>query len=378
MPRLPGCDREAALAEVANDSVAIALRAAPPVTLHTGRFWRADGNSPVLSERDGVIVFFSDYQPRGRTFRRRGQHAGILEGEPHPIRLIDDPDPRVGKWIEAVWRDSGGALRGWYHAEEPAPCPTEGLFLPHIGEAISQDEGSSWRCRGELLRVPADQVDCSWHNGFFVGGYGDLSVIPDRGNTHLYLALTSYLRDESNQGVVMARLPADRTSAPVTKLELWCDDGWRNAADGNFPKPLWPTTRGWRHVDPDGFWGPAVHFNEGLDAYVMLLNRTAGGHGDFVQEGIYASINQALDNPGGWSTPLQFVRGGAWYPQVVGLGEGQGDTKAGPGGRFFMGGFSAWDIDFSVPTPRGVLQRPLSPTAADFARLFGAGRRCPW
>jgi hypothetical protein len=110
----------------------------------------------------------------------------------------------------------------------------------------------------------------------------------------------------------------------------------------------------------------------------MLLNRTAGGHGDFVQEGIYASINQALDNPDGWSTPLQFVRGGAWYPQVVGLGEGQGDTKAGPGGRFFMGGFSAWDIDFSVPTPRGVLQRPLSPTAADFARLFGAGRRCPW
>lgn len=35
--------------------------------------------------------------------------------------------------------------------------------------------------------------------------------------------------------------------------------------------------RGWRHADPDGFWGPALHYNRALGAFVMLFNRTAGG-----------------------------------------------------------------------------------------------------
>jgi hypothetical protein len=366
-----------ALAEVANDRIGVRLRAAPALSLHGSEFWRADGNSPVRAERGGVTVFFSDYQPRGHTFRRRSDHARTVEGGSVPVWLIDDPDPQVGKWIEAVWRDPAGALRGWYHAEELAPCVAR-LFVPHIGELVSHDDGASWRCCGEVLRTPAAEIDCSWRNGFFAGGCGDLSVVPDRDGTFLYLAFSSYLRDEAAQGVVMARLPASRPADPSNDLELWCADGWRPAADGAVARPLWPQTRGWRHADPDGFWGPALHYNQALDAHVMLLNRTANGASDLLQEGIYCSVNVALENPDGWSEPLQLVQGGGWYPQVVGLDDGQGDTIAGASARFFMSGFSAWEIELFDPVGATFPNRPLVPTPAAFAETFGAGKRCPW
>lgn len=107
-------------------------------------------------------------------------------------------------------------------------------------------------------------------------------------------------------------------------------------------------------------------------------NRTAGGSADLVQEGIYISVNKAIDDPAAWSEPLKFVQGGAWYPQVVGLEEGQGDARAGSVGRFFMGGFSAWEIHFSNPAPAKAGGRPLCPGKADFANLFGRDSRCPW
>lgn len=365
------------LAEAVNGHVHVMLRAAPAVTLHDAQFWRADGNSPVRVERGGVTVFFSDYEPRGRSFRRRGSLALRFEEKAIPVHLVDDPDPLVGKWIEAVWRDpANNVLRGWYHAEEVAPCPVR-LFVPHIGELISEDDGLSWRCRGELLRVPASQINCSWRNGFFAGGYGDLCVVPDRSGRRLYLLFTSCLSDEEAQGVAMARMPAARQGAPAAGLELWCADGWRPAG-GRFPKPLWPPARGWRHPDPDCFWGPAVHYNRSLDAYVMLLNHTAGGAGDLVQEGIYVCVNDTLENPQGWSPPLQIVRGGAWYPEVVGLEAGCGDMEAGALARFFMAGFSAWSIEFGRSGNNQAINRRFHPGKADFAQLFGAGKRCPW
>jgi hypothetical protein len=291
------------------------------------------------------------------------------------VRLIADPDPKVGKWIEAVWRAPDGRLFGWYHAEERVLCARP-LFLPHVGAVVSDDEGVSWRCTAEVLRAPSNQTDCSYRNGFFAGGYGDLSALPDRSRSHLYLAFTSYVADETAQGIAMARLPID-THGTSGKPELWCEAGWRPPGTC-LPRPLFRPLRGWRHADPDAFWGPAVHFNRGLHSYVMLLNHTAGGKGDLIQEGIYLSFNTDLTNPQGWSPPLQLVRGGAWYPQVIGLEPGDGDTQAAGRARFFMAGFSAWEIEFSEPRQPPSAPRPLTPSAPDFARLFGAERRCPW
>lgn len=358
-------------AEAANRFVHVRLRPAPPIALHGDAAWRADGNCPVLVTPRGATAFFSVYEPVGRTYRRHGTSDLRITDEVSPVLLLDDPDPHTGKWIEAVWPAPDGSLRGWYHAEERAPC-SRPLFVPHIGEMISRDDGRSWRLEHELLRIAREEIDCSWRNGFFAGGYGDLCVVPARTGRTLYLFFTSYRRDPAAQGICVARLPVEEQPP----AEWWTHAGWQPLGDG-LPRPLWPAAREWQYADPDGFWGPAVHYNRMLDAHVMMLNRTAGGSADLVQEGIYVSINRQIDDPTAWTEPLCIVRGGAWYPQAVGLEQGCGDTEAESTARFFMAGFSAWTITFTAPTSP-IINRPLHPTAADFALSFGAGKRCPW
>jgi hypothetical protein len=59
------------------------------------------------------------------------------------------------------------------------------------------------------------------------------------------------------------------------------------------------------------------------------------------------SYNRRIDDPNGWTAPAILFKGGRWYPQVIGLGEGQGtDTYAGAVARFFMGGRSDFTITF--------------------------------
>jgi len=355
------------VAQVADRSLRIVVRAAPPLTLHDGYCWRTDGNSPVVPGRTGVLAFFSHYVPRGHTLQRSGTTDLHFQRPAVPVVILDDPQPLVGKWIEAVWRDPEGRLRGWYHAEEPA-CGEHGPFVPHIGEMVSDDEGRHWHGCRELLR--ASSFDCSWRNGFFAGGYGDLCVVPDRKAEWLYLFFTSYHVDRRAQGVGVLRLPTG-AGAP----ELWSERGW-HCDTSRPPRPIWPVERGWQHADPDASWGPAVHFNRALGRYVMLLNHTANGAGDLRQKGIYASCSSALDDPTTWSRPLQLVDGGGWYPQIVGLQPGDGDALAGSVARFFMAGFSMWEVQFSAGG-EGDADRPLLPSRREFVARFGR-RRCPW
>lgn len=361
------------LAEIAIPQGRIALHAAPPITLHGDIAWRADGNSPALMRTDSAVVFVSAYEPRGHTFRRQGPLDSL--GQARPVIIRNDPDPTVGKWIEAVWPAPDGRLFGWYHAEERAPCSTP-LYVPHIGELVSEDDGATWHWRGEILRAPASETSCDYRNGFCAGGYGDLCLLPDRDQSFLYMPFSSFTATESAQGISLARLPLPRPENPAEGLELWSDGAWRQAAD-RLPQPVWPTRRGWRHSDPDAFWGPAVHYNLAIDSYVMLVNHTAGGSNNILQEGIYASINPRLDRPADWSRPARLVQGGAWYPQVVGLAPGDGDTRAGSHSRFYMAGFSTWGMEITTAAYNGP-DRPLVLARDDFAPLFGAGLRSPW
>lgn len=358
---------------VSDGGLSVRFRPAAPLTLHGRTCWRTDGNSPVRIGRDAAVAFFSRYDPIGHTLRRVGRPDLRFDVPPVPVKFLEESEPGIGKWIEAIWQEPGGPLHGWFHAETPVGgC--EKLFVPHMGRVVSRDDGLTWRHRGDLLRLPPERVDRTWRNGFFAGGYGDLSALADREGRWLYVFFSSYHPDEPAQGVAVLRLPiADLAASPM----LWTGQGW--STDGSrLPRPLWPMRRGWRHADPDGFWGPAVHYNRALGAFVMLLNRTAAGAGDLVQEGIYASFNRDLADPEAWSAPFRIVRGGAWYPQAVGLEEGHGDTEVGTVGRFFMAGFSAWTIEFSRAVGEPPADRPLTCSAQQFAALFGADRRCPW
>ncbi len=362
----------APLAEASDAHFHVSLTPAPPTTLHDRFLWRTDGNSPLRIRNGAATVFFSAYEPRGHSLRRVGGADLRFEAPPLPVIILDDPDPAAGKWIEATWQAPGGPLIGWCHVEEPAPGRR--LMLPRIDWMTSDDDGLVWRWRGTVRRQARDLADPGWKNGFFAGGAGDLCVAPGRDGRWLYLYFSSYHHREEAQGVSVLRLAADRLDGVP---DLWTSAGW--VPDPNrLPRPLWPVERGFRHANPDSFWGPAVHYNRPLDAWVMLLNRTAGGRGDFRQEGIYASFNRHIDDPAGWTPPLRIVAGGAWYPQAIGTDEGCGDSEVGANCRFFMAGFSAWRIRFGLSRPGGGPASPLACSAADFARWFGADRRCPW
>ena len=325
------------------------LIAAAPLALQAPPLDRVDCNTSVHVHAGRTYAFVSFHVPIGHAYRRIGPAAGSTGdvglaglGTPQAVRLLDDPDPTVGKWIEATWRAPDGRLYGWYHAEERVENSTA-PFAPHIGALRSDDDGLSWQVLGEVLRAPPDQLDRMAGNGFMAGGFGDFSVVPDRDGRYFHMLFSSYVADQSAQGVCAARCPIALRDTP--RFEVWSSGAWRSAGDA-LPTPLWPVVRSWHETYPDAFWGPAVHFNRDLGVHVMLLNHTAGPYSGFHSAANAVSFNATLDDPAAWSAPLRIVEGGGWYPQVVGLGATDGDTLAGAEARLFISGLSAWHIRF--------------------------------
>jgi len=93
--------------------------------------------------------------------------VGILRTNPWPT------------WIESAWIDPTGVVFGWYHQEHFGVCPGTTFSVPQIGAVVSYDGGQSFYDMGAVL-TSADPIDCRSQNGYFAGGNGDVSVIPDR------------------------------------------------------------------------------------------------------------------------------------------------------------------------------------------------------
>jgi hypothetical protein len=270
--------------------------------------------------------------------------------------------PQQGTWMEAVVADEQGVWYGYYHNERAGVvCGDTGKVLPRIGAARSSDRGVTWQDLGPILEAPLGSSVCETTNHYFHGGVGDVSVMLDHDHEYLYLFYSQYLTEMAAQGVVVARMAWAGRDEPQGRVDVWSGGAWIppsgsvEVEENGEPRargsvnatgtPLFPTTRSWH--DPDGitdaFWGPAVHWNTYLSRYVMLLNRAQDVH--FTQQGIYVSYNESLD-PTSWSNPQLLLRGGRWYPQVMGLGTDGTDKVAGQTARLFMSGQSIYTIEF--------------------------------
>jgi hypothetical protein len=268
-----------------------------------------------------------------------------------------------GYWLEAVVKDVDGTLYGYYHNERPATeCGDESKVVPRIGAARSTDHGQTWEHLGILVESSRLTFDCDTVNKYFVGGVGDMSVMLDPESKDLYIFYSEYSREVSSQGVGVARLLwADRDD-PAGKVSIWRSGTWRPArevrqmlGDGTtrirhiYPSatPLFPTTDSWHdgNRSTDAFWGPSIHWNTYLQQYVILLNRAKNAV--FDTEGIYVSFSPVLHDPSQWSAPQRILKGGSWYPQVIGIDAAGSDKIAGEWARFFLTGRSDYIIQFS-------------------------------
>jgi hypothetical protein len=334
----------ASLAQEAPLPFSFELQDASPLELYDSELDSSDSNTPVLWAHGRIYAFVSHYLPIGHSYRRSGTALDSLEAGAIPVEIKRDQTPQVGKWVEATYREPDGTLYGWYHAETDGPCDRGDAKIPIIGAAVSHNDGLTWDDLGPVMEAPKDAYNCDMQNGFFAGGLGDFSVIREKG--YFYFLFSNYDRHRSEQGISIARMPYEARMNPRGQVWKWRDGNWDGPGLGGHTTPIFAAVRNFRHADPDSYWGPAIHYNTYLGGYVMLLNRTAEGNSDWWQEGIYLTFSKDLSDPESWSEPEKLMEGGDWYPEIIGTAPGETDTLAGQQARFFMSGYSAWEIEF--------------------------------
>jgi len=299
-----------------------------------------DSNSPTFWWTGELRVFSSAGTPLIHT----------LDADLNLIRTEEvaiDSHKHFPMWIESVWNDGSGTLYAWYHHEQINLCPNSTLNVPQIGALISHDGGKSFHDLG-IVASSGETVDCSAENGYFAGGHGDFSVAVDQQREYVYFLFGAYGGDVSQQGIATARMHIAALNNPVGAVWKYHAGSWGEPGIGGKVTPVFPASVAWQHPETDAMWGPSIHWNTYLQAYVVLLNRSCCSP-DWPQEGVYLSLNADLSDPSGWVAPVKIIDGGEWYPWVMGAGHGETSSEAGQSMRLFLRDTSEWELWFYRP-----------------------------
>jgi hypothetical protein len=258
-----------------------------------------------------------------------------------------------GRWIESVFQEPDGTLLGWYHNEPAHFVPDElqrgrqfPLTTPFIGALVSHDNGASWDDLGLVLTGSPETLELEAYNKFFAGGNGDFTVLLDREGGFFYFLFGTYYKDVAQQGISLARMRFEDRFCPLGVVTKWYQGDWSEPGLNGRVSPVLPVRSSWYSPQPDTFWGPAVHWNEAIQQYVILMNRAIDP--TWKQEGIYLSLTTDLGQPGSWTKPLRILDEKGWYPQVVGLDRARQETdrRADAEARIFIHGESRYQIHF--------------------------------
>lgn len=311
-----------------------------------------DCNNPMVWDGDTLYYFTSHQHP----YRSVGTSVATLNRYTRRV-LFDTSDQSAvvgGRWAEAVYRAPSGRLYMWYHHEPKNLFPghaNEFLTAPRIGQMVSDDNGLNWSDQGIILEAPGSSFDTETTNLYFGGGYGDFSVIADHDETYLYALISTYHRDVASQGVALARMAVADLDDPSGRFRFWSGEGWEEPPSDGRITPLFPADESWHRPGTRAFWGPAVHWNTQLKAYVVLMNRSINP--SFGQGGVYITSCARLDDPTGWTKPVLLLDTKEWYPQVVGMDAQARETDrlAGRVARLFVRGVSEWELEFRDTAP---------------------------
>jgi hypothetical protein len=314
-----------------------------------------DSNCPVEWDSNGqMMVFASVTHP----FRSTGPNLFSLASPSVETVIERRPELTGGVWLEATYRDETGVLFAWYHNEQVAGCEDTHLTFPQIGVMLSYDNGLHWYDLGIVLSAPGNSLTCETQNFYFAGGNGDFSVVLDESKEYFYFIFGAYHQQLEEQGICLARMLRTDRYAPVGKVRKWHAGEWNEPGLGGRVTPMLGVAQDWHSLQPDAFWGAAVHYNTHLQQYVMLLNRAVAPF--WAQEGVYLSYNPDIANPAGWSAPqrLEIDAQGRAYPELIGLQPGETDKRLGKFGRLFLLGESWLEIEFMRPDEQPVRVPP--------------------
>jgi len=328
----------------------VSIQEAFPIKLPGGRLPEAgiedgvDCNSPLHWDNKGNLHVFTSVR---HPFRSTGRN--LYDLTPVSTRTTINHRQGVvgGKWLEATYYESDGALYGWYHNEPEEVCSNDQhLSAPRIGAMVSYDEGLTWQDLGIILEAPQGSLDCETRNYYFAGGNGDFSVILDNEKRYFYFFISTYNREVEEQGVSIARMSYEDRNNPIGKVWKWRDGQWNEPGLGGRVAPIFGVAKDWRREDPDAYWGPSIHYNTYLNMFVIVMNRAVNKY--WLQEGVYITYNYDLADPQGWSEPerLPIDPLTMAYPQIVGVEKGETDKLAGRSARLFLLGQSKWEITF--------------------------------
>ena len=305
-----------------------------------------DGNSPAFWHEGKLALFRSIGVPQ--MISRAPDQFGpwkseIVEG------TIRGHNP---VWVESAWMDADGILFAWYHHEPEGLCGNASLLTsPEIGAAISFDGGKTLEDLGIILKS-GEHLNCGTRNAYFAAGHGDFSVVPDLDHKYFYFIFTNYGGARDEQGIAVARMAYEDRFGPAGAVWKLRDGDWKEPGLGGRMTAIYPAQKSWESENPDSFWGPSVHWNTYLKKYVVLMNHACCDPG-WPQEGIYISYVADLGDPSTWGKPTKLLEGekigfrAGFYPQVMGLEEGETDSVSGWYARLYIQGISRWEIIFS-------------------------------
>ena len=317
-----------------------------------------DSNSPVSWNGNTLYLFNSWLHPW------RASGPDLMHVSDHIPVYMGKVNDRLYTWIESTYMGDGGMLYGAYHYEPDNLCRANHHLptAPKIGWMRSVDNGKTWTSLGFVLADNPAGIQCAAKSIWDVGGEGDFSVIPDRNKQYFYFFFTSYDKDFSEQGIGLARMRYSDRDNPAGKVWKWYHGAFSSPGIGGPFTPVFPARKDWDGGHADLFWGPSISWNSYLNTYVILLNHAIDSN--MTQGGIYITFNAHLANPSGWSKPqmilnrdqiLQASRGlpvdqsMGWYPELIGMRNGESDKLCGQTGRFFMEGMSRMEIVFHKP-----------------------------
>jgi len=324
------------VALLAQGQVSFEIRSIDPVHLPIV----IDSNTQVTRENGNLLLYSSAGDPFLNTFDSQFR---LVKSEPVTILGRVAPYPL---WIESTLRH-GDAVYAWYHQERHGVCPNSTLAVPEIGALVSYDNGRIFHDLGVVLTSGAP-VNCAARNGYFASGHGDFSVIADRNREYVYFLFGSYGGELGEQGVSIARMPFASLANPVGEVRKYFQGEWNEPGEGGRVTPVFPAAASWADAGTDSFWGPSIHWNTHLNAYVILMNRSCC-EPQWPQEGTYLSSTADLSNPQSWTAPQRILPYGDWYPWLVNMAEDAGD-EFGKRLRFFARDYSDLEIEFD-PTP---------------------------